>query len=104
MEKGEVMSAKQSVDVSIHRDFIALLENSRAGNNLDEKVKLSLAILLYTEEVISLARAAELVGKTTGDFIQVLNRHNIPWSDYTDAHQKQDNETIEHILREKKDD
>lgn len=55
---------------------------------------------LYTAKKLTLARAAELSGKKISDFIQILIDHNIHWAEYTDEHKKEDDETIEYVIRE----
>lgn len=55
---------------------------------------------LFTARKITLARAAELGGKSISNFIQILIDHNIHWAEYTEEHKKQDDETIKYILKE----
>ena len=55
---------------------------------------------LFTARKLTLARAAQLCGKSLSDFIQILIAHNIHWAEYTEEHKKQDDETIEFILNE----
>ena len=49
---------------------------------------------------LTLARAAELCGKSLSDFIQILIDHNIHCAEYTEEHKRQNDETIEYILKE----
>lgn len=93
------MSLKESkLHVSIKSDLLSLLSGN--DQTLDENINISLAIYLYTGKHITLARAAELSGKSVSDFIEILTDHNIPWAEYTEEHRKQDNETIQYILEE----
>ncbi len=46
-------------------------------------VVLSLAIKLYHEKAISLARAAKLANCSTADFMEILAKHNIPVVQYS---------------------
>lgn len=85
--------------VGINPDFLPLL-NKKKDDSIDEDVNLSLAIYLFTARKVTLARAAELSGKSIADFIQTLIDHNIHWAEYTDEHKKQDDETIDYILKE----
>ncbi|WP_017754231.1 UPF0175 family protein [Calidifontibacillus oryziterrae] len=85
--------------VGINPDFLPFLQGIH-DDSIDEDVNLSLAIYLFTAKKVTLARAAELAGKSIADFIQVLINHNIHWAEYTDEHKKQDDETIEFLLRE----
>jgi predicted HTH domain antitoxin len=47
------------------------------------------------QKKVTLARAAELAGKSLSDFVQILIAHNIHWAKYTEEHKNQDDETIE---------
>jgi predicted HTH domain antitoxin len=87
-------------NINIKPEFIALLTNSKTDKSIDDKVNLSIAIFLFTEKTVSLARAAELAGKSLGDFIDILIKHNIPWAEYTEEHKSQDDATIQYILEE----
>lgn len=85
--------------VGINPEFLPFLQRQNV-NSVDEDVNLSLAMYLFTARKLTLARAAELCGKSLSDFIQILIDHNIHWAEYTDEHKKQDDETIEFILKE----
>ncbi len=87
-------------NISIKPEFVDLLINSKVDKSIDDKVNLSIAIFLFTEKTVSLARAAELAGKSLGDFIDILIEHNIPWAEYTEEHKSQDDATIKYILEE----
>lgn len=85
--------------VGINPESLPFLQGKNV-NSVDEDVNLSLALYLFTARKLTLARAAELCGKSLSDFIQVLIDHNIHWAEYTEEHKKQDDETIEFILKE----
>lgn len=85
--------------VEINPEFLPFLQGKNV-NSVDEDVNLSLAMYLFTARKLTLARAAELCGKSLSDFIQILMDHNIHWAEYTEEHKKQDDETIEFILKE----
>lgn len=85
--------------VGINPEFLPFLEKRNEGS-IDEDVNLSLAIYLFTARKVTLARAAELTGKSISDFIQILIDHNIHWAEYTNEHKKQDDEAIDYILKE----
>jgi predicted HTH domain antitoxin len=87
-------------NINIKPEFLSLLANSKTDKSIDDKVNLSIAIFLFTEKTLSLARAAELAGKSLGDFIDILIEHNIPWAEYTEEHKIQDDATIQFILEE----
>jgi len=90
--------------VSIKSEFYPYLVESEVGNSLDDKVNLSIAIFLFVDKKVTLARAAELGDKDIREFIDILIEHNIPWAEYSDGHKKEDNEAIEFILGERKND
>lgn len=85
--------------VGINPGFIPFLKGAHV-NSIDEDVNISLALYLFTARKITLARAAELGGKSISDFIQILINHNIHWAEYTEEHKNQDDETIDFILKE----
>ncbi|HLR37145.1 MAG TPA: UPF0175 family protein [Chitinophagaceae bacterium] len=85
--------------MNLPKEFLALL-NQLEGKNLDTKVKISLAIGLYVEKQVTLARAADLAGKSLGEFIDLLRSKNIPWMEYTDEHLKDDEQAIKKILED----
>jgi predicted HTH domain antitoxin len=87
------------LNININPGFLALLD-SKNTKSINEKINLSLAIFLFTERAITLARASELAGLGIGDFINILTNHNIYWSEYTSEHQGQDELTIQYILEE----
>ncbi|MEC1715038.1 UPF0175 family protein [Schinkia azotoformans] len=85
--------------VEINPEFLPFLKRIN-DDSIDEDVNLSLAIYLFTAKKVTLARAAELAGISIADFIQILINHNIHWAEYTEEHKKQDDETIEFLLKE----
>lgn len=91
--------AMESFQVNLPKEFLALL-NQLEGKNLDAKVKISLAIGLYVEKQVTLARAADLAGKSLGEFIDLLRSKNIPWMEYTDEHLKDDEQAIQKLLED----
>jgi predicted HTH domain antitoxin len=98
------MAMEQSkLKVGINPKFLPFL-NENDKNSVDEDVNLSVAIYLFTAKKVTLARAAELAGKSISDFVHILIDHNIHWAEYTEDHKKQDDETIDYILGEQNED
>lgn len=64
------------------------LNKEKANQSLDERVKVLLAIGLFIENRVTLARAAALAGMSLSDFIVKLSDHNIPWMAYTEEDKK----------------
>ena len=52
------------------------------GKKIEDKLKLNLAIGLFVSKDISLAKAAELAGKSLPDFIHFLKNFNISAIEY----------------------
>lgn len=90
------------LNINIKPEFYQLLASSKTNKSVDEKINLSIAIFLFTERAITLARASELAGMGIGDFIKILISHNIAWGEYTQDHSIQDENTIQYILEEEK--
>lgn len=95
-----VVMEKSTVQVSIPNDFIPFINELGTGKTLDDKVKVSLAVGLFTGKMVSLARAAELAGKPLEGFIDILRSQRIPWGEYTEEHERQDETTIRKILEQ----
>lgn len=49
---------------------------------------------------MTLARAAELAGKSLADFIDILRTYQIPWTEYTEKHFIEDEAAIEELSSE----
>lgn len=56
----------------------------------EERIKVPLAIGLFIERAISLAKAAHLAGMTRYEFALLLKRRNIPAYEYTEADYQED--------------
>lgn len=89
--------AMESFQVNLPKEFLPLID-SLEGENLDAKVKVSLALGLFVNKQVTLARAAELSGKSLGEFIDLLRSKNIPWMEYTEEHLKDDDRAIQGLL------
>lgn len=82
--------------INIPKEFYPLIDQLE-GPDLEAKVKVSLALGLFVNGQISLARAAELSGKSLSDFIDLLRSKNISWMEYTEEHLKDDERVIKEI-------
>ena len=58
------------------------------GADLAARVLEAVVLRLFEEKAISSGRAAELLGVTKDDFLEVLARHNVPYF----------NQTVEEVL------
>jgi predicted HTH domain antitoxin len=93
------MSTESScIQVSLPEYFVPIFRSMGLGTNLDDSVKLSLAIGLFTRKTVSLAKAAELAGLSLADFIAILQGQNIPWMEYTDEARRMDEIAIDRYV------
>ncbi|AGE22539.1 UPF0175 family protein [Geobacillus sp. GHH01] len=67
--------------VNLPKEFLPAI-NELEGSTVEAKIKLSLAIGLFVGKQVTLAKAAELAGKSLGEFIDVLRSKAIPWMEY----------------------
>lgn len=89
--------AMESFQINLPKEFLPLID-ALEGPNLDAKVKISLALGLFVEKQVTLARAAELSGKSLSEFIELLRSKNIPWMEYEEEHLKDDERAIRALL------
>lgn len=94
------MEEMPSFSVSLPQDFIPITKNLETEGNLDEKVRLSLAIGLFAGKSVTLARAAELSGRSLNDFIEILRFFHIPWMEYTEEKFHEDRVAVKELLGE----
>ncbi|CFJ34599.1 MULTISPECIES: UPF0175 family protein [Brevibacillus] len=86
--------------VSLPDDFLPLLNQRNTNVSLDDQVKVTLAVGLFLEKKVTLARAAELAGKSLSDFIDYLSDRGIAWMEYTEEDRRLDDQTIAKLLAE----
>lgn len=98
MKGGFIMLDKNSSNVHIPPEIINILEKSVNGKNLDEKIRLSLAIGLFVDKTVTLERASELAGKSTANFIDLLRAKRIPWMEFTEEHLAEDELAIQKYM------
>ncbi|MCM3079629.1 MULTISPECIES: UPF0175 family protein [Brevibacillus] len=55
---------------------------------------------MFLEKKVTLARAAELAGKSLSDFIDYLSDCGIAWMEYTEEDRRLDDQTISRLLAE----
>ena len=85
--------------ITLPEEFIPFLDKI-SGDSIDQKVRISLAINLFTGKTVTLEIAAELSGLSLLDFMDLLEEQGIPWGEYTDEHKKQDDLVINKMLKE----
>ena len=72
------------VHLELPADLIPILDQLGAGRTVDDHVRISLAIGLYTSHSVSLARAADIANQSLADFIHILQQRQISWTQYDD--------------------
>ena len=70
------------------------------GDNLEDKVNVSLAISLFAGKQVSLARAAELSNKSLSEFMDILKKINIPWCEYSEDMKNSDDIAVQLLIKE----
>lgn len=86
------------MNIRLPQEIIRILDKSVNGKNVDEKVRLSLAIGMFVDRTVTLERAAELAGKPLSNFIDILRIKKIPWMEYTTEHFEEDELAIQKYL------
>ncbi|WP_404405188.1 UPF0175 family protein [Jeotgalibacillus malaysiensis] len=90
--------AQNEMNVHLPNEMISILKKSGNGKNLDDKVRLSLAIAMFVEKTVTLERAAELAGNSLANFIDILRAKGIPWMEYTNEHLADDDLAMQKYL------
>lgn len=89
------------ISMEVPNDILyELTSMTTAGKTIEEKLKVNLSIGLFASRGISLAKAAQLAGKSLAEFINILNIINIPAIDYTEDMLKDDIEFIKNYKSE----
>lgn len=79
------------IEVSIPTDVMAALQGRRrTASGAEEQLKVSLAIGLFVEKAISLAKAAALAGMSRYEFALLLKRLSLPAYEYTETEYVED--------------
>lgn len=90
-----------TVQIEIPNEMLVLLEQSLlAGRPHADQVKIALAIYLFQEQVISIGRAAELVGEPRATFELLLGQMGIPPVRYDESDYEREWRAIEHARSE----
>ncbi|WP_019007200.1 UPF0175 family protein [Cohnella laeviribosi] len=88
--------------VSLPDTLKPFVEKLGSGNSLDEKIKLSVVIGLFTGKMVTLERAAELANQSLSDFIDLLHSRGIPWMEYgeEEEEERQDSRAVQRLLQD----
>ncbi|WP_244943917.1 UPF0175 family protein [Siminovitchia fortis] len=94
--------AMEYFQVNLPKTFLPFINRAK-GQDIDAKVKVSLAIGMFAEKQVTLARAAELAEMPLEDFIDLLKSKNLPWMEYTEEHLQDDRQAISELMSSKEE-
>jgi predicted HTH domain antitoxin len=85
------MSGTTTLAIDLPLDLATAIRAQKPADMTDqERIKLALAIGLFVERAISLAKAARLAGMTRYEFALLLRRRGIPAYEYTESDYQED--------------
>lgn len=89
------------VELSIPTEMVAALRSrTRTTLGAEEQLKVSLAIGLFAERTISLAKAAALAGMSRYEFALLLKRIGLPAYEYTETEYAEDSAFLATMMEE----
>ena len=83
---------RKALEITLKEDF--RMFSNQKQRCLNKNIEVSLAIAALIEKRVTLARAAELANKGLSDFINLLQKYNIPWMEYTEEAFREDQEVL----------
>jgi predicted HTH domain antitoxin len=89
-----------TINLTISETYTPYIYSMSDGQSVGDKANIFMVIGMFTTKTVSLEKAAELVGKSIWDFVEILKKYNIPWGEYTQDDQKLDDITIAKITGE----
>lgn len=100
---GRAMITKStSIQVELPQDIIFAMRGHRGDRKVEDiknKLKISLAIILFQEGKISLGKAAELAMMSGVKFIEVLKKYDLPAYEYTEEDFDKDQHAVTEYLK-----
>jgi predicted HTH domain antitoxin len=85
------MQAATVLELRLPADIVAAIKAYGREKTTDgERLRVPLAIGLFTERAVSLAKAARLAGLTRYEFAKLLKRRGLPAYEYTEAEYRED--------------
>jgi len=90
-----------SIQVELPRDIIFAMRGHRGNKKVEDiknKLKMSLAIILFQEGTISLGKAAELARMSRVKFIELLKKYDLPAYEYTEEDFDTDRQAVAQYL------
>ena len=89
------MSAERQFQPS--DELISMLRHVPAGKNLNDRIRISIAIGLFSGKKASLSRSAYLAGVSLVSFMEILRDYGIPCIEYTQEDLDMDMKTIKYL-------
>jgi len=87
----------EKFELELPEDVVLCLKKSMTPKiDVPEKLKVTLAIGLFTQGAVTLAKAAQFAGMTRYRFTNLLKDYGIPAYEYTQRVYEQDQEFIAH--------
>ncbi|NPV09103.1 MAG: hypothetical protein HPY83_14205 [Anaerolineae bacterium] len=84
-----------AVQIRLPAEVLAALRERQAGGSDEDRVMMSLALGLFVEGVVSLARAASLAGMTRYEFALTLKRAGLTAYEYGREEHQEDLASLE---------
>jgi predicted HTH domain antitoxin len=81
-------------DIKVPEELINILQKTGIGKSIDDKIRTTLAISLFTDKTVTLEKASELADKPLTNFIESLQSKGIPWMYYTEENVDEDDFAI----------
>lgn len=89
MMGGNLMETK-NINISVSQELLPYLYTIRDGKSVSDKLMITSVVGLFTSQIVTLEKAAELLGKSVWEFMDILNDLQIPWGEYTKEEMKLD--------------
>ncbi len=90
-----------SIILDVHKDIsVPLSISGYNSEKLTREVKELLAVSFFERRILSLGQAAKIAELHLWDFIQLLNRKEIPIAEYEDAEIQQVLSTVKSLLQD----
>ena len=84
----------ERVEIDLPKDIIFAMRPLKKPEELQKKVKVALALLLFQEKSISLGKAAELAEMNRVKFMQLLKNHGLTAYEYAEKDFQRDQQVI----------
>jgi len=92
----------EKIEIDLPEDIIFAMRGAKRPGDIQKKMKMALAILLFQEGAISLGKATELAGISRVKFTEVLKEHGIPTYVYDEKDFERDKQVVAEYRKEVK--